>query len=341
MPLGMLAMEAKRETMTARLSVQWLVSIIAASALASCSGSTRSGYLSDGSTGAQTGDAARDVKGTLGGSGGGAGVGGVTGTGGAGGAASGGSTGHGGASGGSGGSVIDAPIAGEAGSDAPLGGGGSGGSGTGGTTTTCALRGEACAARSCCVPLICSNATGVPTCLESYPPPADSGAEAGSTGGLGGGTGGTGGSGGATGTGGTGGSGGATGTGGTGGSGGATGTGGTGGSGGYAGVDCGGFTCTSGKICCVSQMLAYLSCTPSTSCSDFLVTCDGPEDCGGAGHQCCLPSGALIQTTCTTGSCLAGLAMCHTAADCEQGQTCCPGNLMGYAYSSCQSGTCN
>jgi hypothetical protein len=340
----------------------------------------------------------------------GPGTGGVTGVGGA---ASGGSTGRGGASGGAGGgSLVDAPAAGGSGGglggDASVGSGGTvgsggagvggtGGGGSGGTTTTCALRGESCVTSSCCGTLICSNAMGSSTCLESYPPPADSGTGTGGTGGAGGGAGGgggstgTGGSGGSTcpklpscnwcsgenvvdgsgcvtgwrcangadpcttqpcsasgpcasgytcgsdmlcwpiGTGGAGGGGGSTGTGGTGGSGGSTGT------GGYVGVSCGGPTCSPGENCCVSETPASLTCTSSTSCGDLLVTCDGPEDCGGTGHQCCMPSGAIIQTTCTTGSCLVGLAMCHTAADCPQGQSCCPGMLFGYSYRSCQA----
>jgi hypothetical protein len=87
-------------------------------------------------------------------------------------------------------------------------------------------------------------------------------------------------------------------------------------------------------------MLAYMECTTQTTCGDLLVTCDGPEDCGGVGHQCCMPSGAAIQTTCITGSCLTGLAMCHATADCPQGQSCCPAKIMGYQYSACQTSTC-
>jgi hypothetical protein len=54
-----------------------------------------------------------------------------------------------------------------------------------------------------------------------------------------------------------------------------------------------------------------------------------------------MPSGAISQTTCTTGSCLVGLAMCHTIADCPQGQFCCPAVFLGYQYSSCQTSACN
>jgi hypothetical protein len=70
------------------------------------------------------------------------------------------------------------------------------------------------------------------------------------------------------------------------------------------------------------------------------VTCDGPEDCGGAGHQCCMPSGAMIQTTCTATSCLPGLTMCHQNTDCAQGETCCSMVSYGYANSTCQTGSC-
>ena len=135
---------------------------------------------------------------------------------------------------------------------------------------------------------------------------------------------------------GAGGSGGSTGSGGMGGSAGSTGT------GDYAGVLCGGVTCNGGLACCVSQTMASQGCSTVSVCKqDWAVTCDGPEDCGGAGHQRCMPSGAVIQTSCVSGSCLAGLAMCHTSSDCPQGQNCCPATLFGYAYGTCQASSCN
>jgi hypothetical protein len=148
------------------------------------------------------------------------------------------------------------------------------------------------------------------------------------------------GTGGVTGTGGMVGTGGVTGTGGMVGTGGVTGTGGSTGTS-YAGVSCGGMTCNQGQICCISLMLASFMCTSPGSCQgDFTVTCDGPEDCGGAGHQCCLTSGAAIETSCVTGQCLAGRAMCHRDADCAEGESCCTATSLGYAHGSCQVGVC-
>lgn len=70
-------------------------------------------------------------------------------------------------------------------------GGASGTGGQGGTTTpidagsggdaappSCAYRGESCATRSCCGPLVCQSLGGASTCYESTPPPADSGVTA-------------------------------------------------------------------------------------------------------------------------------------------------------------------
>jgi hypothetical protein len=87
--------------------------------------------------------------------------------------------------------------------------------------------------------------------------------------------------------------------------------------------------------------LASFMCTGPGSCQgDFAVTCDGPEDCGGAGHQCCLTSGAAIETSCVNGQCLAGRATCHRDADCAEGEGCCTATSLGYAHGSCQVGVC-
>ena len=47
-----------------------------------------------------------------------------------------------------------------------------------------------------------------------------------------------------------------------------------------------------------------------------------------------------MQTTCTTGNCLAGLAMCHNGADCAAGETCCSADIVGYAHGYCTTGAC-
>ena len=73
----------------------------------------------------------------------------------------GGSTGGGGATTGAGGQGGTS-----AASDAgPLGGSDAGG--------TCAYRGESCASRPCCGPLVCLTLSSPPSCYESYPPQVD------------------------------------------------------------------------------------------------------------------------------------------------------------------------
>jgi hypothetical protein len=142
-----------------------------------------------------------------------------------------------------------------------------------------------------------------------------------------------------------GGAGGGSATGGTGGAAGASGTGGAGGTTGTgpSGIRCGNAVCSAGlQVCCVSLSSAALDCTPPAECTNMgglAVSCDGPEDCG-AGQHCCMPSGALMQTTCTSGSCLAGLAMCHSSADCAPAETCCSITLSNYTYGTCATGAC-
>jgi hypothetical protein len=92
---------------------------------------------------------------------------------------------------------------------------------------------------------------------------------------------------------------------------------------------------------CSDWAPASEGCSAASACAgDLAVICDGPRDCGGAGDQCCTPSGALIQTSCVSGSCLVGLAMCHSSSDCPQGQNCCPAILFGYTYRTCQTASC-
>ncbi|MDD5309444.1 MAG: hypothetical protein PHU25_19175 [Deltaproteobacteria bacterium] len=96
------------------------------------------------------------------------------------------------------------------------------------------------------------------------------------------------------------------------------------------------------EICCVTETPWSQECTALASCKgDFKVTCDGPEDCGGAGHECCAPSGAISQTACVDGKCLSGLAICHTQKDCGVNTYCCPTELAGYSYRACQTAACD
>ncbi|HEX7598838.1 MAG TPA: hypothetical protein VF518_11530 [Polyangia bacterium] len=81
-----------------------------------------------------------------------------------GGATGGGSTSSGGATGGGGGGTKASTDAGAAGGDAAVG--------------TCGLRGDSCANRPCCGPLVCLSLSNPPSCYESYSPPVDSGSTA-------------------------------------------------------------------------------------------------------------------------------------------------------------------
>lgn len=103
-----------------------------------------------------------------------------------------GSTGNGGSfldAAGGGGSGAGSLSSGTAGSSSSSinGGTGGGSAGRGGTsaasdagasdtaTGTCGYRGDSCASRPCCGPLVCMNFTNPPSCYESSPPPPDAG----------------------------------------------------------------------------------------------------------------------------------------------------------------------
>lgn len=86
----------------------------------------------------------------------------------------------------------------------------------------------------------------------------------------------------------------------------------------FAGILCGWGICGAGEVCCVTADPVAEECTAAGACSgDFVLTCDGSEDCA-EGERCCMPSGALMQTTCFA-ACPSGFAMCHDAAECDDG----------------------
>ena len=63
---------------------------------------------------------------------------------------------------------------------------------------------------------------------------------------------------------------------------------------------------------------------PDATSADAQGGCDGPEDCGGAGHVCC-----MIQTaSCTTAEACQGIELCHAPGDCRGG-VCCPQGFCG------------
>lgn len=110
----------------------------------------------------------------------------------------------------------------------------------------------------------------------------------------------------------------------------------------FEGVLCGFGVCEDAQICCVTESPVSQECQESSEeCgdADFVVTCDGPEDCyGGAGH-CCMPSGAISSTICMEDSCFAGEA-CHFDGDCGQDAHCCPSLFFGWSYKMCSPYEC-
>jgi len=112
--------------------------------------------------------------------------------------------------------------------------------------------------------------------------------------------------------------------------------------GGFAGVLCGYGICDPGQHCCVTESPVSQECTDYADCAtDFQVDCDGPEDCGGPGNECCMPSGAISRSSCINGHCMAGMSMCHTQKDCDLNEYCCPSVFFGYPYKACQSSSCH
>jgi hypothetical protein len=111
---------------------------------------------------------------------------------------------------------------------------------------------------------------------------------------------------------------------------------------GWAGVLCGWGLCAVGEeLCCVSGNAPSQVCvavdTPGPQC-DFGARCDGPEDCGN-GQQCCMPSGAIMQSYCVAGSCPAGRALCHPGDSCvRQGEICCESVEFGWDHWVCVQG---
>ena len=88
----------------------------------------------------------------------------------------------------------------------------------------------------------------------------------------------------------------------------------------YEGILCGFGICEpSGEVCCATGIpTSSEECTAPGACAgDFVLTCDGAEDCA-EGERCCMPSGAVMQTTCAS-ACASGLFMCHVLADCDDG----------------------
>lgn len=146
-----------------RVRFRLLSSLLICGSLGAIAGCQDSGRSPGGSRLVDGGAAGGSVQ-----SGGTVGTGGASGTAQTGGATTlGGSTGNGGAAGGSAGGRGGATISSDAGTTA-----GDVASGA------CGNRGESCANQPCCRPLICLTSSSVPTCYESYPPPADGGSTA-------------------------------------------------------------------------------------------------------------------------------------------------------------------
>ncbi len=105
------------------------------------------------------------------------------------------------------------------------------------------------------------------------------------------------------------------------------------------GILCGWGICFSPQVCCVVESPPSQNCVDQGDCAGFSIVCDGPEDCG-PDHECCLPSGAVMSTYCFENQCMSGLSACHTVADCDTGEDCCPSVMLGWANSTCLPSPC-
>jgi hypothetical protein len=89
--------------------------------------------------------------------------------------------------------------------------------------------------------------------------------------------------------------------------------------------------CTAGQICC-SGPVDTECLDPGTMCMGQSFVCDGTEDC--PGERCCgSGSGTECLPTCT------GFHICHTAAECGDGESCCPngGGVPGGTLMHCMA----
>jgi hypothetical protein len=112
---------------------------------------------------------------------------------------------------------------------------------------------------------------------------------------------------------------------------------------GWAGILCGWGICAIGEeMCCVTGSAPDQECVAvdvTRPRCDFAARCDGPEDCGN-GQQCCMPSGAIIQSYCVAGACPAGRALCHPGDTCARsGETCCLSLEFGWEHWVCLPGS--
>ncbi|HEX7478448.1 MAG TPA: hypothetical protein VF331_11620 [Polyangiales bacterium] len=99
---------------------------------------------------------------------------------------------------------------------------------------------------------------------------------------------------------------------------------------GRAGVRCLGAVadCVAGQVCC--HAATAFTCEAPSACTGDALACDGTEDCPGA--LCC---GAAGGTACAA-SC-SGYHICHSAAECGSGESCCPngGSIYGGGLMHC------
>ncbi len=116
-------------------------------------------------------------------------------------------------------------------------------------------------------------------------------------------------------------------------------------------VDCMGTPCDAAtEQCCISGSVggASASCIPiGDECMGGSTTCDGPEDCSGAGEVCCLQiMGFGGMASCTTEMCGGGSSgpggfpssfeLCHDPSDCtDSAHMCCPVMLFGFSGAYC------
>jgi hypothetical protein len=74
----------------------------------------------------------------------------------------------------------------------------------------------------------------------------------------------------------------------------------------------GGCACTAPSVCCMGSIDGHAgNCVDPRDCNAFVLSCDGPEDCGGG--VCCMTSNG---TSCTTASACTGQWLCRNDSHC-------------------------
>ena len=98
------------------------------------------------------------------------------------------------------------------------------------------------------------------------------------------------------------------------------------------GINCEGTICTGANPCCVSTSAGTAGCSTDGTCAsgDIPATCDGPEDCTGAGQACCVAMGMSTSVSCAAAT--GCIQVVHTADQCPAGIFCPVFGIGGYCW---------